>query len=172
MWPLIQLQGKQTKCWREQTLFNVSIVGLEDDPSGYAWIQWRRRWRQMVEVNHRLRWRQRILDPPRPPLKGTARGGGDRWRPTAVIFSFHWMKITLCLKRKGKGKKKGSSINVWTAMSKDHSHSQMFTQLQKKVHTRTSTILKETHRQNIPAVSEQSSAVAGRVIYAVIQQLT
>lgn len=34
------------------------------------------------------------------------------------------------------------------------------------------TILKEMHRQNNPAVSEQSSAVAGGVIYAVCQQLT
>lgn len=42
----------------------------------------------------------------------------------------------------------------------------------KKVHTRTSTILKEMQRQSNPAVSEQSSAVAGRVIYAACQQLT
>lgn len=48
----------------------------------------------------------------------------------------------------------------------------MFTQFQKKVHTRTSTILKEMQRQSNPAVSEQSSAVAGREIYAACQQLT
>lgn len=47
-----------------------------------------------------------------------------------------------------------------------------FYSIAKKVHTRTSTILKEMHRQNNPSVSEQSSAVAGRVIYSVIQQLT